>query len=276
MSEVPVERFARVANIERTMDVLESLCGQAHGLTVTELAGALKVPKGIVSRILATLVDSGYIVRDPLSNRFRVTFKFVSLGFRHVDQLGVEEHYRPLIEALAEESGELVHIALVEGESIRYIARAEGKNRVRVVSILGTKALLHASGAGKVLLASLPPEHAVSLAMKSGLERRTAKTLTSVEALRKELDGVRKQGFAINLGEADEGVSSVAAPIRVGKGPLIGAVSISGPSFRLSETRLRQYGKTLALLGQELGPILSIASSIRPTERAGVQLGTPL
>jgi DNA-binding IclR family transcriptional regulator len=259
MSEDSVERFARVANIERTMEVLEALCGHAHGLTVTELAAALKVPKGIVSRILATLVDTGYLVRDPLSNRFRVTFRFVSLGLRHVDQLGVEALYRPLIEALADETGELVHIAMVEGDDLRYIARAEGKNRVRVVSILGTKVVLHASGAGKVWLASLTPEEAIRHVMKDGMERRTSRTVTSIEGLKKELELARRQGYALNLGEADEGVSSVAAPIRVGKGPVIGAVSISGPSYRLPEARLKEYGRKLGQLGAELGEMLSIA-----------------
>jgi DNA-binding IclR family transcriptional regulator len=148
---------------------------------------------------------------------------------------------------------------------MRYVARAEGKNRVRVVSILGTRVVLHASGAGKVWLASLAPELAIKRVKKAGLERRTSRTVTSVEALKKELDLARKQGYALNLGEADEGVSSVAAPIRAGeKGPVIGAVSISGPSFRLSETRLKDYGRKLVSLGRELGNILSLAPITPP------------
>lgn len=255
------ERGARIANIDRTMELLELLCGVAQGLTVTELAQKMSLPKGVVSRITTSLLESGYLHRDPHSNRYRITFKLVSLGLRHLDQLGVENLYRPLIQAFADESGELIHIALVDGDVIRYIARAEGQSRVRVLSLLGTEAVLHGSGAGKVWLASLGAEEGARRAQKVGLEQRTKRTITSLKALQRELEAVRAQGYAINVEEVDEGVSSVAAPIHYMARPenaVIGAVTLTGPSYRLPEKRLRDFGEKLKKIAIPLGTILSV------------------
>lgn len=252
------ERLARVANIERGMAIYEALVGLPHGLTVGELALQLRLPKSAVSRILATMQTEGYVARDPLSNRFRIALKLISLVLRHVDRLGIDDLCLPLMRSLAEESGELVQLALVDGEEMRFVAKADGPNRIRAVSLMGTKVETHSMAAGKMWLSSLPRSHALKLALADGLERHTETTITTVEDFGRELDLVDERGYAVNLAEHTEGVHSIAAPIRSQRmgGAVLGAAVLTGPDFRLPEARLAEHAPALAKLGAELGEIL--------------------
>lgn len=252
------ERLARVANIERGMAIYEALVGLPHGLTVGELALQLRLPKSAVSRILATFQNDGYVARDPLSNRFRIALKLISLVLRHVDRLGIDELCLPLMRSLAEETGELVQLALVDGEEMRFVAKADGPHRIRAVSLMGTKVETHSMAAGKVWLASLPRSHALKLALADGLKRHTNTTITTIEDFGRELDQVRERGYAMNLGEFAEGVHSIAAPIRSQRmgGAVLGAAVLTGPEFRLAEARLAEHAPALEKLGGELGEIL--------------------
>ena len=240
------------------MAIYEALVGLPHGLTVGELALQLRLPKSAVSRILATFQNDGYVARDPLSNRFRIALKLISLVLRHVDRLGIDELCLPLMRSLAEETGELVQLALVDGEEMRFVAKADGPHRIRAVSLMGTKVETHSMAAGKVWLASLPRSHALKLALADGLERHTTSTITTVEDFGRELDQVRERGYAMNLGEFAEGVHSIAAPIRSQRmgGAVLGAAVLTGPEFRLAEARLAEHAPALEKLGGELGEIL--------------------
>ena len=252
------EQLARVANIERAMAILESLVGQPHGHTVGELALQLRIPKSAVSRILATLQAERYVARDPFSNRFRIALKMISLVLRHVDRLGIDDLCLPLLRSLADETGELIQIALVDGEEMRFVAKAEGKNRIRAVALMGTRVVPHCMAVGKVWLASLPRAHALQLALRDELEDYTERTITTVEDFGRELDRVKEQGYATNLAEHTEGVHSIAAPIRSQRlgGAVLGAVVLTGPDFRLKQDRLIKYAPSLDRLGAELGEIL--------------------
>lgn len=254
------ERLARVANIERAMSIFEALAGHPYGLTVGELTLQLRLPKSAVSRILATLQSEGYVSRDPLSNRFRIALKMISMVLRHVDRLGIDDLCLPLLRACADKTGELVQIAVVDGDEMRYVAKADGPHRVRVVSLMGTKVTLHSTAAGKVWLASLPRTEALKRVLQDGMEAFTPSTLRTVEALGRELDAVREQRFATNLGEHFEGVHSMAAPIRSERlnGAVLGAVVMTGPDFRLTEARLRELAPELIKLGAALGDILPV------------------
>lgn len=252
------ERLARVANIERAMTIFEALTGHPHGLTVGELTLQLRLPKSAVSRILATLQAEGYVSRDPLSNRFRIALKMISMVLRHVDRLGIDDLCLPLLRDFAEKTGELVQIALIDGDEMRYVTKADGPNRVRVVSLMGVRASLHSTAAGKIWLASLPRAEALKRVLHDGMEAWTPHTIHTVDDLGRELDKVAAQGFALNLGEHFEGVYSMAAPIRSQRlnGAVFGAVVMTGPDFRLTEARLNELAPVLIKLGEALGEIL--------------------
>lgn len=261
--------LARVANIERSMAVLEALAGVSHGKTVGELAASSRLPKSAVSRILGTLEAEGYVLRDPASNRFRISLKLLALAYRHADCLGIEDICLPAMRRLAQETGELVQLALVDGDELRFVLKAEGDRRVRTVSLMGTRAVLHATAAGKVWLASLPWQRALELALREGFEPLTAKSITAVDELTAELERVRELGYALNLAEHTAEVNSIAVPIRSARmgGAVMGAVVLTGPEFRMTEERLIARAPDLMEIGKELGQSLP-ADFVRLTPRS--------
>lgn len=276
-SQTPVEMMedrlfsepasARVANIERAMGLLEALVGHPSGKTVGELSIQLNLPKSAVSRILSTLEAEGYVARDQYSGRFRIALKLLALAYRHAESLGVEDISMPLLRSFADETGELVQLALVDGEEMRFVVKAEGANRIRAVSLMGTKAVLHATAAGKVWLASLAWTQALRLVLNDGLVALTPQTITTVEGLSRELDGVRRNGYALNTCEHTPEVNSIAVPVRSQrmKGAVMGAVILTGPEFRLSKKRLTEFVPGLRKIAEGIGEALP-SNLIRVTE----------
>jgi DNA-binding IclR family transcriptional regulator len=120
-----------------------------------------------------------------------------AIALRHIDITGISDLVLPLLRAVANDTGELVQLAIVQNEQVIYIAKAEGKQRIRVLSLVGRAAVLHASTAGKVWLASLSEDQALALSLKSGLERFTNKTISGIDQLRAELLLVKKNQYAI-------------------------------------------------------------------------------
>lgn len=247
---------ARVANIEKMMELLEALSFTKHGASVTDLARQTDLTASASSRMLATLHQEGYVTKDQ-AGRYRLSLRFLALGARYADQLGIEELCGPVLKRAAEDAGELVQLALVEGREMRYVARAEGNNRVRVVSILGKRVIPHAFAAGKVWLAYMPTADALKIALEHGLTQLTQHTITDVARLQRELEHVRAQGFATNLEEVDEGLYSIAVPIVVpNRSEIVGAVALTAPAYRLPKKQLKDRLPLLRNVAEQLGEIL--------------------
>jgi DNA-binding IclR family transcriptional regulator len=263
VNTVEIDRFARVANIEKTMELLEALSVTKDGATVSELSRQLGVPASGVSRLLSTLGSGGYVFKDPVSGQYRLALKFLALGARYTDQLGFDELFGPLLRDGAEKCAELVQLALIEGDEMRYVARADVNNRIRVVSLLGQRVAPHAFAAGKIWLADLPVERALKVALEHGLTKLTPNTITQISALQVEIDTVRTNGFATNLEEVDAGLIAISVPVRTPKNSLlVGALTMSAPMFRVSPDRLREHLPVLNTIANQIGESLSMSAVI--------------
>ena len=219
--------------------MLTLLGSRPQGMTASEIVVELGVEKSIVSRILASLQRDGYVTRDPVTDLFRLGLKFVAIAFRYIESLGVYDICMPELGRLADETGELVQLAVVDRDGMTYVAKAEGNQRIRVFSQLGREAVLHASTVGKIWLASLPEDAALAVALKAGLAPLAKNTIRSVDALREELAKVRSQGFALLDEELFDGGSAVGVPIKDQRfGTVLGAIVLAGPTFRLPRERL--------------------------------------
>jgi IclR family acetate operon transcriptional repressor len=240
------------------LSIVEALAVAPDGLTVSELARELRVHKGVVSRTLRHLMARGYVVASPATRRFSLALSILALGLRYADRLGFPGVCLPILQDLADESGELVQLGVVDGERLLFVAKAEGRDqRIRMVSMLGQFAPLHATAAGKVFLASLPEEQALDLARRQGLCAFTRRTVTSVAALRRELRRVRRAGYAVVEEELFEGAGAVAAPVRPARldGRVMGTVSLSGPTFRLPAARKHELAPRVVEAARRLAEI---------------------
>lgn len=245
-----------IASVARSAQVLEALSRSPGGMTIGQLVSALAVDKSIISRIVTTLADEQYLFFEATTHRYRLGLKFVALGLRQLDNLGIYNLVTPRLREVADEFGELVQLALVEGTSMRYVAKVDGKDRIQMHSLLGQKVVLHAATAGKVWLASLPEETALRIVLNDGLQSFTPHTITRVEDFRKELRRVRERGYSIVIEELIPGGAAVGVPILGERtGSVVGAIVVAAPAFRLSAKRAQLIVLSLKKAAEELRAI---------------------
>ncbi len=243
-----------VAGIVRAMQVLESLAISPDGISVRDLSRAIGCGKGTISKMLGTLERRHYVRRDATCGRFVLTWRLLALAFGHADQAGMPRVFLPVLQELADETDELVQLAVVDGDQVLFVAKAEGRGQsIRLLPLVGVWVPLHATAAGKLWLATLPARE-LSRVLGRHLPAVAPGTITSMSELRKELERIRAAGYALADEELAEGGRAIAAPIR-GEGAMVGAVALSGPAYRLSLDRLHALAPRLMEVGERLASI---------------------
>lgn len=234
-----------ISAVSRSMNILAALCKSSSGLTANELIAALAMEKSVVSRILSTLDADGYVIRSA-DDRYSPSLRLLSLATPYLERVGLYELCLPKLKELASLTGETVMLAVVEGERMVYLAKAEGPDNVRVVPPVGETVTLHASSVGKVWLSSLPEDRALKIAIQAGLRAVTPATLTTIDVLRKELALTRKQGFATVREELIQGASSVGVPVLDDATTTVsGALVLIAPTYRLNTEKLAGFAALL-------------------------------
>ena len=252
--------------VSRTMEILALLAEAPRGLTFPAIIERLRMEKSAASRILTTLETDGYVTRDPSSNVIRLGLKYIGITLRYLDGINLDEIWAPILRDLAQAAGELVQLAAVESERIVYIAKVESSQRIRVASLLGKEAVRHVTTAGRVWLASLPPELAIQIALKDN-ELVSPAHRISVEELKADLSEVRRNGYATVHGKLLQGLSAIGVPIHV-RSSVVGAVVVVGPSFRMSAERLRDLAPVLKVASTQLSAVWPPALLMAGMERA--------
>lgn len=240
-----------VASVARAMRVLEAFADHPGGVALTPLSAELGYGKASLSKIMATMEREGFIRRDGVGH-FHLSWRLLALAFGHAQRVGVSGVCMPVLQALADETDELVQLAVIEGDRVLFVAKAEGPGQaLRLLPLVGVVAPTHATASGKVWLASLPDGQALQVMRRQGLARVTSRTITSRVRLLAELRRVRRAGYAITDGELAEEGRAIAAPIVYG-GRVVGAIAVSGPSFRLPLPRLQRLAPRVQRAARDL------------------------
>ncbi|MGQ0664616.1 MAG: IclR family transcriptional regulator [Pseudomonadota bacterium] len=272
--------MASLASIDRGLDLLETLSGEADGLSLGVLAERLDLPKSATHRLLTALVARRFAVQDPLTQRYRLSIRLALLAFRHLDATGLPDLAQPILDRLAAETGEHVRLAVLEGERLIWIARAQGASRgLRYDPEMGQEVVLHATATGKAWLATLPEETALRLVIARGFEtpphfgRRAVKT---VSALRQHLAETRRRGYGLAVEEGEPDTAAIAAVVRGSDALVVGTVSVAAPLTRFTgERRERAVHSLLAAVGEmsALWPVRrrhsAARSAVAPESDAG-------
>lgn len=250
-----------IASVERSLAILALLAGNRAGLRLVEVAAAIDADRANALRVLSVMEEQGFVFRDPVSDRYKLTFRLTALGFRHLEAAGVGQWAQPILDHLAAETQALVRLAVAERDGLRWVARAQGISGAIVVDpVQGKEVPLHATAAGKVWLAQLPEDDAVRLVLRQGFVPQTPQTITTVEDLRNELRRVRERGYGTSEEEADPGVLALAVAIRSDEAA-VGTVSVAAPTTRATIAALEQHPPHLrraaALLGETWGPYVA-------------------
>jgi DNA-binding IclR family transcriptional regulator len=227
-----------IQSVSHALDVLEEFQGDVDELGVTELSKKLKLHKNNVFRILATLQSRNYIEQNKANENYRLGLKCLHLGQTFIQQRGMLKQAKPILQELAEKTGETSYMSILRGSDVVYLDVVEPTTTVRVVSRLGLHMPLHATAAGKALVA-FESEEDLRKRLGEDLKQYTKNTIRNIEELFRNLESARSQGYATDLEEFEEGLRCIASPIRDYTRKVIGALSVSGPANRLTDERIQ-------------------------------------
>jgi DNA-binding IclR family transcriptional regulator len=218
----------------RALGLLGAFDEEHRALTLTELADRTGMPLATAHRLLGELVGWGALARQR-SGRYVVGRRLWDLGLLAPVQTGLVETASPYLHDLYAATLATVHLAVRDGDEVLYLDRLRGHASVPIVSTVGSRLPLHATGVGKVLLAHAAPD--VQAAAFGRLERITPYTVTQPGVLRRQLDRVRRDGYATTVEEMSLGACSVAVPVRRGD-VVVAALGIVVPGLRKDRARL--------------------------------------
>lgn len=227
-----------IQTVAQALDILEQFHGNVDELGIAQLSRRLKLHKNKVFRLLATLETRNYIEQNPATENYRLGLKNLHLGQTFVKQMVLLRHARPVQESLVRKCNETSYVAISKDFQIVYLDAVESDLPVRVVPRVGVKLPIYCTAAGKVVAASLSEEILREYLHAGKLNRYTANTISDPDELVNHLRSIADLGYAVDNEELDVGVRCVGAPIRDYTRQVIGAISISGPSMRLSAERM--------------------------------------
>jgi IclR family acetate operon transcriptional repressor len=232
--------------IERAMATIELLADKPDGLTLSELARLLDVNKALAHRVLQALDAAGYVFRVEPAGLYRLTYKVRNIGLRHMSSTHLLDQNLSVLQGLADMTDELVRLAVVEGDTLTWVAALQGTRRMLQLNPNYTFHIhLHTHATGKIWLSTLPRAHALELVHNAGIEPRTENSVTDLARLEAELDLARERGYAMTYEEDEVGVGAVAAPIMArqldGSMRCVGVVSLAAPTSRMSREQLDSH-----------------------------------
>ena len=231
-----------VPAVSRALDILELFLDQP-ALSAPQITDRLDLPRTTVHELVTTLVDRGYLEAVPGGpTRFRLGMRVFQLGSQFADRLDLVREAQDAAAKIAASCDETVHVAVLDGTSVVYVAKADSTHPVRMVSAVGRRLPAHCTGVGKMLLSGLSEEAlAETYPRGQALDAMTDNSITTLPRLRAHLSDVRAAGIAYDECESNEAVRCVAAPVFDHTGRMAAAMSISVPVLRWTDERCAEW-----------------------------------
>ncbi len=232
---------------ENAFAILEFLISQPEPLKLTDIAKSLGMNASTVSRYVTALQTCGYVEQDPKTSRYSATIKICELANRFMRHFDIADLAHPFVQEISDYFGETSCFSVERDNHVFYIDIVVSSSRTLMnVQRVGNSAPLHSTAAGKLFLTNYSPVQLQKLFEKNPLVKFTDTTIVSPELLMAELDRIRAAGFSIDDGENEPGIKCIAYPIFNGSGKVAASISITGPSFRLSEEWSEEKQRYLA------------------------------
>lgn len=244
--------------LDRGLSLLEHLAAHPDGLPLALMASELDIPLSACHRLLGDLQRRGYVRQARKQGDYVLTTKVVSMGLGYLSNAGIVDIAEPLLERLAQKSGELVRLSIVDEDRLTWIAKAQGMRQgLRYDPDMGMDARLSCTASGHGWLLTLSDERALELVSRQGFglpKDYGPNAPTTVKALLGVLHAARVRGYAMIDEVFAPGMSAMAAPVLRRK-DAIGVISIAGPRIRLTPARMHELAPALLDAAAELGPI---------------------
>jgi IclR family transcriptional regulator, KDG regulon repressor len=230
--------LSNVQSLERALTILNKLSDYPEGIQIARLSEQVGLSKSTVHRLLATLSNMNYVVKDSESDKYKLGLQILFLSRNILNNNDIVHTSKPYLEKLSREINETVHLCIEDRGEIVYIDKIESNQTIRMFSRVGNRAPMYCTAVGKILYSGMETEYFEELISKVNFIAKTEATITSPEELREEIDKIKKQKYALDNIENEEGIRCIAAPIYNHTGKIIASFSVSGPSNRVTMDRI--------------------------------------
>ncbi|MDN4074429.1 IclR family transcriptional regulator [Fictibacillus terranigra] len=247
-----MERDNMVKSVSRALDIITLVSLKKGGLGVTEISKQMDINKSSVYRILSTLVLYGYIEQDEETGRYKLGYKFLEVSSKLLESIDLRAEAKPYLQELEDETNEVVHLVVYDQGEVVYIEKLDGNETLRMHSKVGKRAPMHCTSVGKAILSYLPSNAVMEILERKGMPMHTNKTITNKEDFLQELMEVKQKGYALDLEENEHGITCIAVPIFDHLGKVIAAISISGPTIRMTSERLELLKPRMQQIGLQI------------------------
>lgn len=234
--------------IDRSAQLLDSIAASEEPVSLKILAADTGLHPSTAFRILAALIGVGLVERDA-SGRYMLGRKILQLAGRVKRGVDIRQEAITVMQSLRDQLGETVNLTVREGDQVIYIERVTPQRMMRVEQVIGSRAPLHVTAVGKLMLGELGDAFLQAYATRTGLPAYTAHTLNTLEALRQEVHAAVANGYALDNEEAEEGVGCIGVLIRDSSGAVVGGLSVSAPIERRRDewiALVRQAGDAIS------------------------------
>jgi len=264
---MPVPADSPSVAVERALTMLETVALEPEGLSNAEISRKLNIPKSSASYILRTLEKQGYLNRKPETGKYHIGLKILSLGRGALTGLDVREVALPIMRRLMRKTEITCHLAILDGPVAVYIEKVEPEGFIKMDTWVGRRMPVHATSVGKALIAHIPQERIEEIVAERGMEKRTAKTITTLPRLLKELEKVRAQGYAVDDEENNMGARCLGAPIFNQDGVVEASFGLSGTIHQVNSQTIPRIVEALKEAARQASQQLGFRGSV--TSRRG-------
>lgn len=235
-----------VQSVDRALSILEILANNSDGMGIKEISEEVSLHKSTVHRLLATLIEKNYVRQNKENSKYILTFKMFELSNIMTENISIIEVVRPYLKEIAKETGEVAHFVIREENDIVYIDKIIPNNTIRMSSRIGKRIPMFCTAVGKSMMAYMSEDEIREVLVNSEANfNENEKSSIDFEEYIKEIDKVRELGFALDKEENEFGIMCIGTSILNHKSEVCGAISISGPSSRLDEEKIRVYAKLI-------------------------------
>ncbi len=265
------QREYSVQSVVRCFRIVDTIAGAEQEIGAQQISRLVGLHISTAFRFLQTLAQNGVLEQNPETGKYRLGLKLLAWGMQVLRQMDLRRDAIALLRELNEKTHETVHMCVYDRDAAIYIEKIESPAPLRGFSEVGKGAPLHCTGVGKVLMAGLSDQDLDSLLKRYPLRRFTPNTITQARAMKKELERIRAQGYAIDDEEHEPGIRCVAAPIRNHTGKVIASISIAGRTTSVTPARVPELIHTVRETAQRISARLGYRETL--AARSG-SLGT--
>ncbi|MFB4162442.1 IclR family transcriptional regulator [Alteribacillus sp. JSM 102045] len=231
-------------SLENALRALKSFSEDEPEMGVSELSKKLGLGVSTTHRLLSTLAQEDFVVKNPATNKYTIGLSVLQLTNTVTEQIRIIKESQPVLQRLTEETGESSHIGIIDGEHVIYLQKVDGIHPVKLDSHLGKRNPIHCTSSGQAILA-FQPEEMITDRLFRPLKEYTEYTLTEPEELKRKLINIRSNGFVTSNQEFRKNIYSIGAPIYKTSNNVIASINIAGPVQRIKPNKKNFIDKVL-------------------------------